>query len=500
MHNPHIPERYLREIWHRQLFNANRLTTPDGQPVRILSPGTPNHDTGPDFLDARIRIGRTTYCGDVEVHTDAAEWHAHSHQDDPHYNRVILHVVLTADPLSPPTLTPSLRRIPLLVLHPYLDETLRSAWTAALMAEDQRQLLSIPCFQLNSSVSAAVISQWLEKLGHERIELKIRRFEERLKQLVDERRRVLREPYPRYYGDPAEIPAPKLQYTPADYAVRDLWDQLLYEGLMEALGYSKNAAPFLCLAQSMRLDFLKQFRLEDTSTMMALLFGAAGLLPSIRSARDARSRAYVHTLRRTWLRLRPQFKGPIMNTADWMFFRLRPGNFPTARLAALCFLLPKLFGPEGFRTLVTTIKDSSSDRRTRHRMLLQLFSFEPDEFWKTHYHFSTQTPRASITIGPSRVNDILVNVVLPVGLLYARIFRDTDMREQARRLLDTLPPLQDNSVTRTIEHQLCRRKAKLRSPLVQQGAVQLFKFYCTQGRCGDCEVGRKLNFPSETSG
>jgi hypothetical protein len=123
-----LPERFLRHIWQHQQFNAENLKTPDGKPVRILFPGTPNVDGGPDFSSARIRVGSTLYRGDVEIHVDAAQWQAHRHDTDPHYNKVILHVVLTSASGDLPATTASRRPIPVLVLHPYIDPTLRSTW------------------------------------------------------------------------------------------------------------------------------------------------------------------------------------------------------------------------------------------------------------------------------------------------------------------------------------------------------------------------------------
>ena len=123
MNIPRIPEQFLRQVWQQQRFIAHNLHTSNGKPVQIISPGTPNNDSGPDFLNASIQIGGITFYGDVELHQDAAGWQAHKHASDPHYNRVILHVVMTADNVSRPARTQSDRPLPLLVLHPFLDDT-----------------------------------------------------------------------------------------------------------------------------------------------------------------------------------------------------------------------------------------------------------------------------------------------------------------------------------------------------------------------------------------
>ena len=494
---PLIPESILRRIWQEQRFSHGHLATADGRAVTILSPGTPNDDAGPDFLDARIRVGSTTYRGDVELHVSAQEWLAHKHDRDPHYNGVILHVVLSAEPLSPPARTQSKRIIPLLVLHPFLDERTREAWST--LDKERAQRGPIPCRDLNDGVSARVILGWLETLGLERIELKLRRYEERLKQLVDHACGTVREPFPRYYGNPADIPPPRKEYTRKDFLNKELWEQLLYEGIMEALGYAKNQKPFLHLAQSMPLTVLRRFPLNDTVTMMALLFGAASLLPAASAVHEPESRVYLAALKRRWRTLRPAVAGNVLHEGDWLFFRLRPQNFPTARLAAFCFLLPRLFGNDAFRSLMTMMKDGTLGAKERRARLHALFSFTPDAFWQAHYHFTSRkkpdarTGSFGIALGADRINDILINTIVPFMLLYARLFREAGLTRNVHRLLVALPPLQDNAVSDIIRRDLLKQKAALRHALHHQGAMQVYRFYCTALRCADCAVGQRTS-------
>lgn len=507
---PNMPETLLRRIWQEQSFSQAHLATADGRAVKIHSPGRPNTDAGPDFLDARIAIGSTVFRGDVELHISAEEWLAHKHDRDPHYNSVILHVVLTAEPLSPPARTATRRPIPLLVLHPFLDEKTLEAWAAP--DDAQTRTHPLPCAELNDEVPARVIVSWLEKLGRERIELKVRRFEERLKQLVDESRQTLREPYPRYYGNPAEIPPPKKEYIRKDFMNKALWEQVTYEGIMEALGYSKNQKPFLQLARSVRLDALRRHALDDTHTMMALLFGAASLLPSSNTIRENDSRLYVATLKQKWRKLRASFTGQALNEGDWLFFRLRPPNFPTARLAAMCFLLPRLFGEDSFRSLIKLMKDDALSAAQRQEKLHLLFTFTPDSFWQTHYHFKgdrrsregsrqntgegeqgKHTKNATIALGANRINDILVNTLIPVVLLYARIFRDAAVARNARSLLGILPTSQKNAVTKALQRDLLKQRTEFRNALQQQGGIQLYRFFCSPIRCSECAVGKRTS-------
>ncbi len=493
MTTPHIHERFLRHIWQHQHFNASNLHTADGRKVEILFPGKPNFDGGPDFTNARIRIGGITYVGDVELHQTADEWRSHLHHADPHYNRVILHVVLTANPLAPPSRTISKRSLPLLVLHPYLDGTLRSAWRMAITDERSERHASIACHTRNNAVPANVIERWINRLAHERMEMKIRRFEERLKELIDEQRLVVHEPYPRYYGNADEIPLPEREYTRRDYSNRSLWEQLLYEAMMEGLGYSKNSEPFVTLAQSMRLSVLRQHGIGNTMNVMALLFGAAGLVPSERGIVDKEARVYARALRVRWKALRHAHKGRVLQPGDWQFFRLRPGNFPTARLAVMCFLLPMIFSEEGFRRIIALFKKETGTMRVRIEACRALFQFEADLFWQHRYRFDKRSSARGASLGRERIDDLLINGLLPVVLLYARVFNVQDVRRNALSMLAALPHIQENTITRLLQRELLTKRTPLASALAQQGGIHLYSFYCVPARCSECEIGKHLS-------
>ena len=88
-------EKLLQKIWLRGAFDRAALTTSDGVRVRVHHPGRWNLLGGPDFKDARLRLGDgPELTGDIELHLHAKDWAVHGHASDPAYDRVILHVVL----------------------------------------------------------------------------------------------------------------------------------------------------------------------------------------------------------------------------------------------------------------------------------------------------------------------------------------------------------------------------------------------------------------------
>ena len=92
-----MKEELLHYAWRTRQYNPLQLSTTDQQPVQVIHPGRYNLDAGPDFLEAKIKIGDTLWVGHVEIHVLASDWNKHFHADDPKYRNVILHVVYDAD-------------------------------------------------------------------------------------------------------------------------------------------------------------------------------------------------------------------------------------------------------------------------------------------------------------------------------------------------------------------------------------------------------------------
>jgi hypothetical protein len=277
------------------------------------------------------------------------------------------------------------------------------------------------------------------------------------------------------------------------------WSQLLYEGLVEGLGYAKNKRSFRELAQNLPLKMLRRSignesdAAPDTEsdTIMALLFGAAGLLPPSRGLRERESRRYVLRLRKRWRAFRQEIRSPLLHEADWLFFRLRPVNFPTARLALLGHLAPRMLEECAAQRMLNCIRTSSLTSRERGERLHQFLSVLPDTFWRSHLHFRAAGPGPSIALGTDRIDAIIFNTFIPVAMLYARLFDERTLYVQARALARTLPAPPPNSVIRVIEQRLVRSDAAIDSALTHHGAIEFYRTRCERGRCKNCPVTRQ---------
>jgi hypothetical protein len=251
------------------------------------------------------------------------------------------------------------------------------------------------------------------------------------------------------------------------------------------MGYGKNTRPFLALARNVRLDALRRFDLGDGLTMQSILFGAAGLLPVPAPLPEKSSRRRVRALRRTWKEIRPYFRIPLLQEGEWLFFRLRPANFPTARLAVCAHLLHRLFAPGSFEGIMSIIRDGAT--HGSFRRLEEYFCFEADEYWSNHLHFKQREPGRGIVLGGGRFREILLNTVLPLGVLWGRISGEERILSGAEALLRVLPAPLPNAMTRLVVEDILGGRG-LDSALEDQGALSLVRGWCSKERCGVCPL------------
>jgi len=73
-------EDFLYYLWTYKLVKHNPTIT-TGEQIQIITPGIRNHDSGPDFFNAMIKIGETSWAGNVEMHVNSSDWFKHKHQN-----------------------------------------------------------------------------------------------------------------------------------------------------------------------------------------------------------------------------------------------------------------------------------------------------------------------------------------------------------------------------------------------------------------------------------
>jgi hypothetical protein len=229
----------------------------------------------------------------------------------------------------------------------------------------------------------------------------------------------------------------------------------------------------------------------------ALLFGAAGLLPSqSKDSRDTYSAEvsqHIAQLELLWTQMQHRLKLRPISAYEWQFFRLRPQNFPTRRIAGMVILLHR-FHQLGFLNSLCKIVAANRDKkRYLLQQLIEAVMVEPVGFWRNNYRFlensSKQSIRDTALVGKERARDIIVNIVLPALYLFFNSTKDAKLKIVVKEIYNQVPRLSENSITKAMQKQLLHADvpaAMVRSASDQQGLIYLHKVYCRPGKCQEC--------------
>src|SRR5699024_8597863 len=129
----------------------HNLHTVQGENVVIHHPGYDNKTDGPDFTHARITIGNLKWHGDIEIHWHPSDWMQHNHQNNPAFNRVILHVTYENSDDAETVSRQDRTSIPTLCLKPFLEKPLQYFF------HYYQQLSVLPCTRNLASVPEDII-------------------------------------------------------------------------------------------------------------------------------------------------------------------------------------------------------------------------------------------------------------------------------------------------------------------------------------------------------
>ncbi|HEX74509.1 MAG TPA: DUF2851 family protein [Dehalococcoidia bacterium] len=444
-----LPESQVIKIWQRLLRYRTELTTEGGEPIKIIYPGRINDDRGADFRDAVITTSQGLIKGDIEVHVKSSGWQSHQHHHDPAYNRVILHVVMWHD--SKATILENGKGAPILVLDKYIKSPISQRFHRVYNPTNS----GMPGFKNIEHVSTDKMAEFLDSAGTERFLFKATKFQANLAQLEA--------------------------------------SQCLYQGIMGALGYSKNKLPFLELARRLPLQILEsvtQGEISDEECLarqQALLLGTAGLLPSQRSHWHQKGELdgeWIDKLARLWA---SSYHTGAMSYNDWHLFKVRPSNFPVRRLVAMSYIIVRYRQQGIFDGVVNTVKEAALSQNPY--ILEKGLVVTASGYWSSHFDFSSGSRIKSPTLlGSSRAADIAVNVLLPFMVAWSRLTCRPEIERKVFDLYHRYPKLVVNSIVRHMTGQLGLSSSLVNSAQRQQGLIHIYNTLCTQGRCNCCPL------------
>ncbi len=423
-------EDFLHYVWQHQYYDKADLRTADGEEIQVLKPGQRNADAGPDFLNARLRLGNVEWNGAVEIHLRASDWARHHHQTDPKYDQVILHVVATHDADVART---NGSPIPTLALQPRLLPQLLARYQALVEAP---AAAALPCAPLLGLVSGITKTMMTERALMERVERK------------------------------ADDIMALHQHLGQD------WEATAYHALLAAFGFQKNSEPLARLAKALPLSVLRR-HWHDQRQVEALLFGQAGFLVD---NEETASDAYIQDLKREYDFLRHKYGlgATALLVHEWNYLRLRPANFPPVRLGQLAGLLHAR--PALFDALLTAQSVAA---------LTGFFQAPVPPYWRAH--FRPGRPGKVPALGKSSTHLLIINVVVPLRVAYARHTGQSALVESSVALLSELPAEHNQYTDLYAALQFEHRTAA-----DSQGLLALHKNYCTPRRCLHCAIGGQL--------
>jgi len=433
-------EKQVTLIWQRVM--GKELTSAEDELVSVIYPGRANGDNGPDFRDAVIVNKSHLTKGDIEVHVKSSDWYSHEHHADAEYNNVILHVVMWHD-CNSATLLKSGKPVPVLCLAKALRHQ------AYLLPYRQ-----LPCSQILDHMDRQTLVKLLNTAGEERFKQKARYFQ-------------------------TEILRPAIRALSAGEEA----GQVLFRGIMRALGYAKNTKPFEDLADRMPLNSIESR--EGLALKQALLLGTAGLLPSQRWQGKFAREKEVQKLEQIWQSVGKKVK--TMKEGDWNLSHIYPNNSPVRRIVAQGYLLERYCEGKLLAGILQLVKEAPLPGG--HRVLENGLTVAGDGYWQDHFDFDVRSKtKISALLGNSKAGEIVVNVILPFTFSWGELANEAKLTENAIELYRNYPKLTENCITRHMKKQLGFEEPFDFTACYQQGLIHIFRNYCREGRCSECPL------------
>ena len=407
------------------------LETTDGRAVEVIDPGLYNRrNAGPDFFNAKVRIGETLWVGNIEIHQKSSDWYVHGHEHDPRYDNVVLHVVGQADT---EVLSSEGHYLPQMVLEvpPSVSEHYEE-----LLTTDQYP----PCYRIIPSLTRLTVHSWMAALQTERLEQKTEAIRHRAEQC------------------------------------NGSWEDAYFVTLARNYGFGINGDAFEQWALNVPLGAVGKHR-DDLFQIEAIFMGQAGLLDeqSIphRYLADAHREGYFDKLSSEYRYLAHKFSMKPMDFAAWRFLRLRPQNFPHIRISQLANLYYER------RAGLSALLECETVEQLR-----TLLQTHVTPYWETHYTFGSESPKSTKKLSASSADLLLINTAIPVLFAVGRHRQKEEYCDRAFDFLEQLKAEQNHIIRMWRECGL-----DVQSAGDSQALIQLKKEYCDRKDCLRCRFG-----------
>ena len=418
-------EELLVYVWRYKLFSNFDFKTVNNTSVEIISFGARNYDSGPDFFNAKIKIGDQLWAGNVEIHVNSSDWYKHKHQHDKAYNNVILHVVFNHDK----DVEVLGNTLPVLELKNYISENVIENYNSLTVPSKS----FLHCANTNYLNHDFEYDNWLESIFIKRVEQKLENINNQL-----------------------NISASH-------------WEQVLFRTISRSFGLKLNGDAFANFASSFEYKILQNIA-SDKNSVESLFFGQSGFLD------EDFNDEYFISLKSEYKFLKSKYSLIPINNSQYKFFRTRPSNFPTIRLAQLAAVYSK--HPDLFSKV---IKGKNIDE------IKTYFDIEVDAFWETHYNFKSESKKSSRVLTDKFIELIILNSIIPIRFAYFKSISNFDKVEESIELAEDL-----KKESNTIISEFEKQGWKVKNAKESQALLYLKKEYCDKNLCLDCLIGKRV--------
>jgi hypothetical protein len=413
-------EQLLSFIWQNQYYNKLDLCSWEGESLEVIFPGTLNHNQGPDFKGATIKIGQHVWTGSVELHVFSSDWNIHGHQNDSNYSNVVLHVVWQNN-------CKASNRFPVVELAPRVPVHLISKYASWM-----KKKTFIPCAKDIGLIDKRIVDHWLSWVGGI---------------WMDEKKVEVLQMVKECHQD---------------------WEEAFWRGLAKNFGFRVNGDAFAQIAASIPVKILQKHH-HCLPQLEAMLFGQANLIGEVDTETYPMMLQKEYCFLQTKYKLRP-IDQPIF------FHRMRPGNFPTIRLAQIAALFHQtspLFAS------ILNIKQLGA--------LKMLLGVSANDYWHYHYTFGEVSAYKVKTTGNQLIDSIIINTVIPFLFVYGKTNNVEEYATRAENWLSKMPST-SNSVTLAFNELGVFGKNAAQS----QALMYNKKKFCNTLRCLDCGIGKYI--------
>ncbi len=423
-----MQEDFLHHIWQYQKFqHKETLKTNQGETLQILSVGQHNqHQSGPDFFNAKIKIANQIWAGNIEIHLKSSDWYAHQHENDSAYDNVILHVVWSDD-VEIYRADNSI--IPSLSLKNKVDTEVFQRYEQLLKVKPQQ----INCEKSFARFDDFVLQNWLERLFIERLESKSNLILKLLNQSQNN------------------------------------WEAVLFQLLSKNFGLNVNGSAFLEMSKTIPYKVIAKHH-QNVEDLEALILGQSCLLEIDTEEHYIKNLQERYQYLKYKYQLQPAKERP-------KFFRLRPDNFPSLRLAEFAAVYHQQ--PQLFQNLISAKSKNE---------IYKIFEIKLTEFWKTHYSLTKQSKPKTKRLSQNFIDLLIINTLIPLKFCHQKQTANELSNDELFELISSLKPERNRKVD--VFEDL--RPKTNQNALHSQALLQLKTEYCDKNYCLKCHLGKRI--------